>query len=181
LRTRNKAFLKAEEKVATLAEETGERVQFVVEERGRGVFVFTGRGEKWDREESRVGHRVYLHASGSGKAILATLPERRVEEITAEHGLPKMTENTITDVSSLKDELETIRDRGYAFNEEENLRGLRSVGVPIVNGHGNTVGGLSVSGPMHRLKGDWYRKEIPELALKAANEVQLHHHDRNTH
>ncbi|MFB6131584.1 MAG: IclR family transcriptional regulator [Salinigranum sp.] len=172
-RNRRTAYGMAAHKVEELATETNERCQFVVEEHGRGVYVYVATGNKAVLTGSHVGKRLYLHATSVGKSILAHLPQSRVDEILDRWGLPRRTEQTITDREVLLAELERIREEGVAFNREGNVEGLRSVGAPVFDGNGEVIGGLSVSGPTHRLKGSWYEREIPDLLLGAANELEL--------
>lgn len=160
-------------KVENLTWETQERVQFVVEERGLGVFVYSKKGERWENRKTDSGRRVTLHASASGKAILSALPEPRVDEIIAMHGLPKLTENTLTTKSELQSEMEKTRERGYSLNDEENLEGFRSVGVPVVGQNETVIGAFSISGPTHRFKEETYHEEFPTLLREAAEDINI--------
>lgn len=160
-------------KAALLAEQTEERAQFIVEEHGYGVYLYRSRGEKAVSTDSRIGRHIRLHASSAGKSILAHLDEERVDQIVDEIGLTAVTEHTITDPDELMEELETIRERGYATNKEESTVGLRAVGAPILRPDGSVVGALSISGPTHRLKGELFERELPDLILGATNEIEL--------
>ncbi|WP_411965900.1 IclR family transcriptional regulator [Haloferax sp. YSMS24] len=163
-----------EPKVDELAAQTEERVQFLVEEHGYGVYVFRSRGSRAVRTDPGIGKRVPLHTTAAGKAILANYPEERVREIVELRGLDAVTDHTITQTDALYEELESIRERGYAVNNEENVDRLRAVGVPIRKQPGNRVlGALSVSGPTHRMKSEWFNEELPELLLGVANEIEL--------
>lgn len=170
---RKKAYQLAKPKVQELAEETDERCQFVVEEHGRGVYVHVETGSHAVETNSRIGKRLYLHSTSVGKAILAHLPDQRVDEIIDEWGLPKQTENTITRREDLEEELEQIREKGVAYNREGNIKGLRSVGTPVLGPSGQIIGSLSISGPTHRMKGEKYEETMPDLLLGAANELEL--------
>lgn len=161
------------QKVTEIAEQTQERAQFIVEEHGRGVYVHRFTGEKAVSTDSRLGRHVSIHASSAGKAILAHLPEERVDWIAETKGLERLTENTITDPAELKEELSLIRERGYATNDEENVVGLRAVGAPILGADDDVVGAISVSAPTHRLTGDLYESEFPDLVRGATNEIEL--------
>ncbi|MFB6202261.1 MAG: IclR family transcriptional regulator [Halorhabdus sp.] len=170
---RKKAYRLAREKVQELAEETDERVQFLVEEYGRAVYVHRALGRHAVETDPGIGSRIPLHSNSSGKVILAYLPEDRVAEIIEEHGLPAMTENTITDEAELYDAFERIRERGYAYNRSENTEGVNSVGVPVLDPDDRIIGSLSVSGPTHRLQGEWFEEQLPRLLLGTANELEL--------
>lgn len=172
-RTQSEAYRMAKPIVKQLAKETNERSQFIVEEHGKGVFVHRQIGQNAVHTDTNIGKRIYLHATGAGKAILANLPPERIEEIVETIGLPARTEQTITDRDELYDELETIRERGYAFNKEEGMKGLRTVGVPVSDPSGQAFGAFSVSGPSHRLRDDRFHEEIPNMLLGKANEYEL--------
>lgn len=173
VRNRSESYLFAKEKVNQLAEETGGRAHFVVEEHGRGVYLYTSTGEYAIKAYSSVGKRVHLHVAAAGKSILAFLPKARIDEIIDRWGLPEETENTITDRETLYDELERIRNRGYAFNREEHLKGINAVGVPVIRDDDQVVGAFSVSGPAHRMKGEYLEEELTDTLLGTSNELEL--------
>lgn len=172
-RIRKAAYKMAFDTVEELATETEERAQFIVEEHGRGIYLHTATGSHAVQVNSRIGGVSYLHASAAGKAILAHSPESKRDEIIDKWGLRRFTDNTITDRRELEEELQTIRNRGFSFNEEESIEGLRAVGAPVLDASGQIVGSFSVSGPTNRMKGDWFDSEIPDLLLGAANELEL--------
>jgi len=172
-KSRKKVYTISRRMVAQLAEKTQERSQFIVEEHGWGVYVHRELGEHAVQTDPGIGQRIPLHCTAAGKAILAEFPRERVEQIIERRGLEAVTENTITDRKALYEELETIRERGYAFNMEENVLGLHAIGVGVKRGDGTICGALSVSGPSHRLTGDVLREEIPGLLLGTSNELEL--------
>lgn len=161
------------QKVREIAHETGELVQYLVEEHGRGVFVFRESGDQAVRTETRLGRRVYLHHVSAGKAVLAYLPEDRVEAIIDRHGLPPKTEQTITDPKTLFDRLSHIREQGYVFDEEEHIRGLYSIAVPVEYGESGVIGAMSIAGPPHRIQDEAEREEFVQLLTGVANEIEL--------
>lgn len=172
-RSRDPRYALAAEKVQAVAEETDERAQLIVEEHGRGVYVHRATGENAVDVNTHLGKRVPLHASAAGLSILSELPTERVEAIMDERGLPARTPETITDRETLFEELEVVRDRGYSFNDQGFVNGLRAVGVPITGRDDAVVGGLSVAGPINRFRGDRFREELPSLLLGVANELEL--------
>lgn len=167
------AYPKIKAKVDELAAETGERAQFIVEEHGRRVYLYTEVGQSAVQTGAHVGKRGAIHTSAAGKAILANLPDDRVEEIVAEHGLSEGGPNSISTEAELYDELEAIRDRGYAFNKQETTGGVNAIGAAVLDSDGAVIGALSVSGPANRIKGDWLTEELPEQVLGAVNELEL--------
>lgn len=162
-----------EPKVERLASETGERAQYIVEEHGRGIYLHRKQGENAVETDARVGKVVHLHTTAAGKAILSQLPNERVEAIIEEHGLPERTAQTITEREDLFEELAEIRERGYALNEEEHVRGLIAVGVPITDADGRVLGGLSVSGPANRIRNRIQNEAIQRTLLGIEDEIEL--------
>ena len=163
----------ARDEVDSLANQTGEVAQFMVEEHGRGVYLHKSVGEKAIQTRSYAGARKYLHCTALGKAILAHLPEERVDEIVARHGLSQQTDRTISTREELESELETVREQGVAFDDEEILAGLRCVAAPVTGHDGTLYGAISVSGPTSRMKGDRFTEELPEQVQGAANVIQV--------
>ncbi len=158
--------------VNRLAEATGEISALLVEEHGLGVFLHRAEGEGSVHIDSYTGQRIYLHGAALGKAILAGLPDSRVDEIVDRRGLPALTDNTLTDRADLFAELETIADAGVAFDDQERLDGLRSVAAPIHDGDA-VIGSVSLAGPSSRVHDDRFREEFPAKVADAASVVEL--------
>ena len=171
-RNRMKIYDVARPEVEALAEETGELANLLVEEYGLGVYLCRARGEQAVRVDTYAGMRVHLHCTGLGKAMLAHMPDERVDEILDRRGLEPRTEATITDAETLREDLAAIRERGYAVDHGERLSGLRCIAAPITDESNRAVGAVSVSGPSSRIKGDRL-EEVPELVMSAANVIEL--------
>lgn len=165
-------FEVAKPELERLASETGELANLLVEEHGTGSYLYRTRGEMAVQVQGHVGTRAPLHSTGLGKAILAHLPESRVREIVDVHGLAPSTPETITDPDELFEELEQIRERGVAFDDEERLPGLRCVAAPILANE-DVVGAISVSGPTNRLRDQRFLEELPQKVLEVQNVVEL--------
>lgn len=172
-RNRRPIYDVARPEVDRMAEETGELSGLLVEEHGRGVFLHRAKGDRAVHVDTYAGKRISLHGAALGKAILATLPEARVDAIVDHHGLPALTENTITGRDELRTELAEIRESGVAFDDEERLDGLRSVGAAITGSAGEVLGAVSVAGPTSRLRDERFREELPTVVRSAVNVVDL--------
>ncbi|ADB61741.1 transcriptional regulator, IclR family [Haloterrigena turkmenica DSM 5511] len=173
VRNRHRLYDVARPKVDELAAETNEKVWCVIEEHGMGVHIYGAEGRHSVKTHARIGQRTYLHQFAAGKAILAHLPDDRIESILEDYGLAAQTDQTITERDTLYDQLATIRDRGYAFNREESVIGVHAVGAPIRNESGTAIGAISVAGPANRLRDDLMTEELPSLLLGATNEVEI--------
>lgn len=155
-----------------LAEETGEVAQFGIEEQGQISYLYKVRGAQAVETASAVGTQQSIHSTSLGKAILAHLPERTVHEILDGSEMPLKTANTITDRDELFDELERVRDRGYAIDDEENVKGLRCIAAPVM-GAEDVFGAVSVSGPSSRFNGEVFSEELPRSVKRTANIIEL--------
>lgn len=159
-----------------LIEKTGEYGQLMTEEHGLAIVIYLARGDKAigsDYPKHMKKKPLYMHHLSAGKAIMAHLPEQRVEEIIDKHGQKQRTDNTITDKEALYEELAEIRERGYAYNDEEEVEGLRAVGAPITGPDGDVLGALSLSGPKSRLHSDRFNQEIPEMVKETADIIEI--------
>ncbi|QOS12773.1 transcriptional regulator [Haloferax sp. Atlit-4N] len=162
--------------VDKLADTTNEYVHLTVVSRGKEVTIYESRGDNAVATDYHLRMREapqYLHCTATGKAMLGHFDDDRVRDIIDDQGLVEQTDNTISDSERLFDELERIRERGYAVNDEEELRGMRSIGAPIRGVDGDVCGAVSVTAPTSRLSGDRFRSEIPELVMQAANIIEV--------
>ena len=172
-RSRRQVYEVSKSEVDELAADTGELANLMVEEHGRGVYVYSRHGDDAVNVDARIGHRVHLHSTALGKAILAHRDRDEVTDMLDRHGMPRMTAETIQSRDVLFDELETIRDQGIAFDRQERLEGLHCVAAPILDKDREVRGAISVSGPVNRLNGERYEEEIPSLLRKAVNVIEL--------
>jgi DNA-binding IclR family transcriptional regulator len=157
------------------AESSSELVTLIVEDEGLGVCLDVVRSSRSITYDVIPGMYFHLHCSGAGKAMLAHYPRERVEAIVDRHGLPAHTENTITDPEELFAELEAIREDGISFEREEYKRGMITVGAPITDSDGGVLGGISVSGPAHRMREPEVEAVLADQLLSAINIIELNY------
>jgi IclR family transcriptional regulator, KDG regulon repressor len=134
-----------------LVQSSSETATLGVREGGDIVTIDVVDGLNHMRMATRVGMRTQLHASAVAKAILAWMPESEVDDLLRDWPMVALTPNTVTDGSALKQRLAEVRERGFAFDNEELEVGLRCVAAPIRDPHGRVVAGISISGPRHRM------------------------------
>lgn len=147
----------------------GQPAWWIVEEVGRGIFVATAAPDGDRQVYGRVGKRSYLHTHAPGKAILAHASPEYVDEIIEFHGLPAYTSETITDADTLRAELATISEQGYAISDGEAALGVRSVGVAFEGPYGYTHG-LGVFGHSHDVSAA-LEQDIPGVLQDAADDA----------
>jgi DNA-binding IclR family transcriptional regulator len=155
-----------------LAEETGEIIQFGIEEHGKVSYLYKATGEQAVETLSGVGKQQPMHSTSLGKTILAYLPQDRTERLIESMELERFTSNTTTSADTLRTELEEIRQRGYGIDDEENIEGLRCVSAPVENGD-TVLGAISITGPLSRFTDNRIHGELSDLAIGAANVIEL--------
>lgn len=173
IRTRKEAFVLAREYTERMYTESGFRSVFATEMDGRAVFIHTASGNKMGWTHERVGNRLFLHNTAVGKAMLAELPEWRIDQVLDEWGLPAETEHSITDRAELRSELEAVRERGYATNHEENIADLHGIGVAATEISGNLIGGFSITGPERPFSDPNRVSELVDAITEVKNEYEL--------
>lgn len=123
----------------------GNTVHFACRVRDHAVYLHKVDSDKPYEMRSRVGNQFDLHCTAIGKAILAHLPAAEVEEVVASAGLRSRTQATITDLATLHAELASVRERGFAVDDEENETTVRCIGAAVLDRAGRPRGGISVS------------------------------------
>lgn len=170
----------AKGEVDELAAETEECVHLITEEDGLESILYESFGDRavgrefFLKNRERMGR--YLHYSAAGKSILSQFDESEVDAVIDEHGLPQQTEYTITDRAEFMAELERVRERGFATNDQEDLLGIRAVGSPIFSPGGEVLGALSVSAPASRLQDDRFTEEFPRIVKEYVNIIEVNIH-----
>ncbi|GGN94005.1 MULTISPECIES: IclR family transcriptional regulator [Haloarcula] len=159
-------------KVEELSRKTGEIAGAGIEENGQRVILYRSSGEKAAGDEIPIGNHTEMHWTSLGKVILANLPLERRTEIIEAHGLPKGTEETLTSRSDLETALERIRDQGYAIDDEEHLRGVRGIAVPIFDEDEEVMVSLGITGPRDRFTSR-YMANLLEVLRYTKNEIEV--------
>ncbi|MFI4911909.1 MAG: IclR family transcriptional regulator [Sedimentisphaeraceae bacterium JB056] len=89
--------------------------------------------------------RLHYHCNAFGKAVLAFMSNEDVLSLLPAE-LPRLTENTITTLAELLEELEDIRMSGISFDREEYSRGVYCIGAAVFDANGNAVAGIGITG-----------------------------------
>ena len=143
-----------------LAQKTRETVHLSVTDDFRVYYLDKIDSSQSIRIITQVGQRIPIHSSSMGKSIMAHMQSDELEQGISKHGLPPLTQNTITTRTGLDKELERIRKRGCAYDNEEWHVGVKCVAAPIFDENGNAVAAVSCSGPAQRFT----EQTLPGLA-----------------
>ncbi|MCM3387032.1 IclR family transcriptional regulator [Ureibacillus chungkukjangi] len=118
---------------------------------------------------SRIGKRVPLHSSGVGKVLAAFLDESQLKSLMDGYIFEKTTVNTIDSYKSFVEELEGVREKGYAADFEENEPGIICIAMPVHDFSGEVIAAISVSTPKSHINDEvaernyQYLKECVEI------------------
>ncbi len=143
-----------------LAIASGETVNLGILEGDRVLSLHKVSGPQPIRLHIHAPGGVKAYATGLGKALLAGLEREELDRRLGTSRLARLTPNTHATRRALYVELDRVRRRGYAIDNEECSAGIRAVAVPIRDSRGMVVAALSIAGPTHRLTD----KRIAELA-----------------
>jgi len=156
--------------LARLVDELGESANMAMLDGDQIVYLAQVQSRHSMRMFTEVGRRVLPHCTAVGKAILAHRPEPEVRELLRRTGMPKHTENTITDPDAFTTQLRKAEEQGYATDEGEQELGVRCVAVAVPDAPSPLA--ISISGPAGRMSEDLVERAVPLLtqASKAFSE-----------
>jgi DNA-binding IclR family transcriptional regulator len=153
--------------LSRLVEEIGETCNFTMLDGAQVIYVDRVEASWPLRMNLTAGSRVPLHCTASGKLLLALLPKASRERLTAQLGLARYTESTITDEKRLAAELARIRANRYATDDEEFHAGLVCVAVPVL-GNKRACAALAVQAPVSRMPLERALGYLPTLRRAAS-------------
>lgn len=158
--------------VETLAAQLDETINLAVVREHYAVNVQQARSSAAVASQNWVGQLTPLHATSSGKILLAYMSAEQRDSILDKTGLPSLTKRTTTSRQALLEELALVRKSGFATALEELEAGLNAAAVPVRDHTGAVVGALSASGPAFRF--DMERISATEADLRLAGERISH-------
>ena len=153
-----------------LAREIGETVNLAVLREHWAINVDQAQGGSAVAAQNWIGQLTPLHATSSGKVLLAYLEAGERGRLLDSAGLAGFTAATITRRPALDAQLDTVRERGYATTVEEYELGLNAVAAPVRAAGGRVVAAVSASGPAYRFTVDRLDQTAP-LLVTGAEEI----------
>lgn len=159
----------AEPILTKLCNQLNETVHMCVLDNKDVVYIAKKESEQSIRIITNIGARIPAYCTGVGKAILAYKSDQTISNHLPEK-LESMTENTITDITSLKEELIRTKNQGYSIDNEEYVKGLFCIAAPIFDQNGDVKYAISTSGPTMRMTEEKVERAI-EYVREAAVQV----------
>lgn len=169
VQARNEINVVAEPVLKALMRLSGETVHLAILDDVEIVYIAKVESTQAVRVASWVGRRNPPYCTGVGKAILAYQASEVIERIIR-HGLRRYTPNTITDPVALRAHLESVRQQGYAFDQEELELGARCVAAPVRDYTGKVIAAISTAGPAHRMTTERMERLIGPV-MEGAQEI----------
>lgn len=152
---------------------TGETANLTVINNNQIVYIAQAESNRLVKMFTTMGATAPLHCTAGGKALLAFKPEDVRKQILGEIELTRYTENTITDKDEIIKELEEIRNKGYALDNEEREIGVSCIAAPVFDLNDNAIASITISGPTARFT-DENKKKWIETVLQIAKEATDH-------
>ena len=120
---------------------------------------------------SMVGKSIPLYCSGVGKAILADMPDAKIESIWKQSFIQQLTEHTVTRFVDFMNLIEETRRTGYALDNEGNEIGVRCIAVSLKGYNGKSTYAISISAPKDRMS-DARILQLREMILKTKHQIE---------
>lgn len=130
-----------------LSGECEQTVNLYVQVKDRRICIEQVQGPRYVSRYSQVGNSLPLYCGASGLVILAGLNDAELETYLKWVEIEALTKNTITSKEKLRENIEDVRRKGYAFTRSERELYTASIAAPIINGDGEFVAVMAVSGP----------------------------------
>lgn len=170
-----------EKNVDNLAAETDAIAHVAVKEDDKLVWLYRSSGDEINDLKTEVGRETYMHCTAYGQAILAYMPDERINALIGSFGLPAITDQTITELNVLEERLETIRELGFAYSVGEFYPGMSSIAAPIFNNTKTPIGAIGITAtndcinnPYKHTKARRFSDEPPSHVQKAARIASDH-------
>lgn len=147
-----------------LSETINESVCLAIEHNHQVIYIDVVEGPRQIvKAMQRIGNIAPLHCTGIGKLFLTEYSTTELDELIKEQGLQKFTEHTLTTKKELITEIEEVKKRGYAFDNEECEIGAKCIAFPIYDYQKKIIAGISVTGPAIRITDQFAEQWIPYI------------------
>ncbi|MBU0703842.1 MAG: IclR family transcriptional regulator [Chloroflexi bacterium] len=154
-----------------LSAECGETTNMTVRDGVEIVYVARNKTQQVISVNLELGSRLPVYCTSMGKAQLVDFSRQELYDLLGKGPYPKMGPNTITTLDGLVAELDKVRRRGYAINDEDLAAGLRSVAAPVRGAEGQVVAAINVSVPSVRVSRQELETGLSPMVVDAARQI----------
>lgn len=156
----------AQAQIHALADLSGETVQLAILDHLSVLYIRIRESRQAVRMSTGLGSRAPAHCTSVGKVLLAYQTPETIQQVI-DNGLRRHTPNTITESAKLIEELASVKQRGYAIDDEEIESGLRCVAAPIRDHSGRVIAAISVAAPVQRMTKKNLQTTVPSVVTAA--------------
>ena len=153
-----------------LAKTLGETVHMGILQDDQAVYVLKEESSYTLRMYSRIGKVIPLYCTAIGKIFLSEMSEEDLNSYLEKTTLKPFTAKSIRTREALKEELERIKKRGYAIDDEEHEEQVMCIACPIRDVEGKVIAAISVSWPIFRFNSDDFDNAV-KLIKRNANKI----------
>lgn len=173
VRDNNRLCRTASPQVEQIANETDRLAAFAIKERDIGVFTHLYNDKYGITDDNPLGQTFYLHQNAAGKAILAQHSDEEIDQIISRQGLPSKTENTIVEREEIFEEIEKVRNQGFAISVQERVKGVDAISVGVYDEEFDIHGAISITAPGDQMTKGALQETYADLMIETANELEL--------
>ncbi|CEH28017.1 IclR family transcriptional regulator [Aneurinibacillus migulanus] len=157
-----------------LCEDINEAVHLVVRDGDEAIYIEKVESSHAVRLHTRVGKHSELYIGSGPKLLLAYLPEEEQQAIIEKLSFAKLTENTVDNKETLRQQIQKIREEGYAISRGEQDKDTIGISYPVRDYTRQVVAALSVSGPTTRISREFeeiVRQKTKDTAAYISKEL----------
>ncbi len=135
-----------------LVEKTGENAHLAVRSRSFCVFIDLEQGSQVLTANTDIGGSEELYCTAVGKSLICELSRKELDELLSAVEVKAFTDKTITDPDGIFEELQRVKERGYAVDFEEYEYNVVCLAGPIYTYERRVEASIGISGPKIRLE-----------------------------
>ncbi|NOY29438.1 MAG: IclR family transcriptional regulator [Planctomycetes bacterium] len=165
-----------------LVEKINETANLAILDNNEAVYIHQVQSQHSIRMFTQLGARAPLHCTGVGKVLLAWQSTEQIEKLLGGRRFKAFTSTTITRFKKMMTELDRVRQKGFAVDNEEREPGVRCVTAPVRDAHGTVVAALSISAPTTRFPKKQFAlwsREVVSAAGKVSSRLGYVSRDRH--
>ena len=155
----------------SLFKEVQETVNLSILEGSQIIYLFRIRKRKYLPFDIQIGTKLPVYCTAMGKILMAMGPPKKIGSILKKLEFKPLTARTIKNLDKFKDELDKVRKRGYAINDEELSIGNRAVAAPIVDKQGYAVAATNIAVPTTEYSRSQMEKILAPQVIRTAREI----------
>ena len=155
----------------TLFKDVQETVNLSVLEGSEIIYLIRIRKRKYLPFDIQTGTKLPVYCTAMGKILMAMGPPEKIKPILITLEFKPLTARTITNLDKFNEELNKVRTKGYAINDEELSIGNRALAAPVMNKHGYAAAAINVAVPTTEYSRSQMEKILAPRVMRTAREI----------